>query len=798
MHYKFIYFSGALISILTFGATTTVLSQQSKGYIAPQDTITKKIPVNSSLNKFQSETTVQQTDMRLLGAATFAAQKLSDTTQYNQSKGLRVSDLFKAEDLTYISSGGMSNVIALFAAINKQLPRGKRLEFITDSVQSVQSFSNPLALDALRMKISAHPGSLSDNRPQWQENVYQAYLTRDYGTKLENTITATSATREMREEPNLVLIDRDGSTVSLAQLLYRAQQAGMQNAEGRAVAAARALTFPGERVSKATANENYRRMLLTLINLQQADFSRHQPTVNLLNTLAADLALGSQSRVLAALSGSNFFSSNVPGNIGPVLVTESGVLDGQQIAMRAKEKALEMFSLTALHYGERDALKLYDKILSGDGAMAASASSLFTKSRLDQLRYHGTEKLKSAGLGSDKTRDISIADLVLVAVAAPATPVISTNMASLSITEASQSIMATYHTTITETSKSIFQLNPRVSLGSRYTTYSATNDPVDYISSGFISQQGLELRLESDLYFAKLDKMLSTGLKPFIYPEFGVVLGSGQRKVGYDGNTHTQFGEIPKFKQNYINWGGHLGLNVGPVLLGMDATVLSTKSEENPYQRFLDLSQGMTYYRYSFLTRVLNISLNKQAISNPYRFTFDVELAGETNNEGTENKTRTQDGSSQIASKEWQRIYDRAHPNGIYNADIAQQMIEAGSVKASYQSANFAAIHLGVAKSGFQFKVTLGLYNRYAIDDYYKGKGEWLSKLAKNTFNGSGFASGTLVYNFGSLGAAAKRRRVERNAVVNGVSTNTVDSDTYSTERVHSGLRSRALIMSKN
>lgn len=787
----------AMCCILHLLPTSAGFAQQSSANNAVQDTTKIKRSANESLNKYANATAVRKIDTRMLGAASMAASMLTDTARYNTRKGLPITELFKEDDLAYISKGGLANVVALFETVNKQLPKDKKLEFLTDSTQVLSSVSNPLELKELRMKISSNPATIAQNRPEWQEHVYQAYLARDYGSRLENTITITSATRELREEPQLELLRTDGNTITLAELLRQQQSGPTAGMEQRAVASFRQLTFPNGQVSANIANENYRRALLSLINLQQGDFNRHAETKSLIDALSNDLRLGAGSKVLSALRNSTFFDSNLPGNLGPVLVTEADVVDPQQIAANAMDKALELMTLTALHYGERDAVKLYRRLLGGQGTTPASTTTDFTKKRLGQLTYHGTEKIKSLGFGSDKTANMSFADLVLVAVAAPAAPVTTSYNASLSLSEVGQTVISTYNTNVVETSKSIFQLNPRVSLGSRYTTYKASYDPIGYANNAIISQNGLELRLESDLYFAKLDKMLETGLKPFIYPEFGVVMGSGERKVGYKGQTASRFGTIPQFKQNYINWGGHLGLNVGPVLVGMDATVLSTKSAGDPYRRFFDLSQAMTYYRYSFLARVLNLNVSKAEVASPYYLTFDVEVAGETNNEGTENKTRTQDGNAQIASKEWRRAYDRARPNGVYNQAIANQMILDGSVKASYPSANYAALHLGLVKSGFQFKVTAGLYNRFAIDGYSEGKGEWLNRLAKNTFKGSGFGAATLTYNFGSKGLTTKSRRAERNSVINGVASSSPVEESSSTERVRSGLRTRAIFMNR-
>jgi len=786
----------ALYGILNLLTASNSFAQQPARYIAPQDTVLVKRGVNESLNQYSKAKSIRQVDTRMLGAALYAASQLSDTAAYNPKRGVLITQIFKEEDLAYFSKGGMANIVALFEEVNKRLPKGKKLEFLTDSTQALSSATNPLVLTDLRVKISSNPATITLNRPQWQENIYQAYMARDYGTKLENTITITSATREMREEPQLAFLSANGSAVTLAQLLSREQAKSSSNAEQRAVNAFRALTFPNGQVSKETANENYRRALFSLINLQQGDFNRHTETASLINSLGNDLQLGTNSKVLSALKNSTFFDSNVPGNLGPVLVTESNVVNPQLVARQSREKALELLTLTALHYGERDAVKLYKRLLAGQGNVAASSTNDFTKKRLGQLTYHGAEKMKSIGFGPEKTANMSLSDLVLVAVAAPAIPVITTPIAFLSLSEVGKTVVATFNTVITESTRTMFQLNPRASIGSRYIVYQAKFDPIDYANGAIISQNGIEFRLESDLYLGKLDKMLSNGLKPFIYPQFGVLLGTGQRKVGYKGNLTTNFGTIPRFKQNSLTWGGHLGLNVGPVLVGVDAMLLSTKSADDPYKRFFDLSQSMTYYRYSFLARLVNLSMSKK-VFNPTYITFDLEVAGETNNEGTLNRTRTQDRESQILSKDWERAYERARPGGVYDPEIANELLLEGDVKASYVAANYAAIHLGLVKSGFQFKVTAGLYNTEAMLNYQDGKGEWLRTVAKNTFNGSGFAAATLTYNFGSGSSSVKSRRSERSSVIDGLSSAAEIEESSSRESVRTGLRTRAVFMNR-
>ena len=161
--------------------------------------------------------------------------------------------------------------------------------------------------------------------------------------------------------------------------------------------------------------------------------------------------------------------------------------------------------------------------------------------------------------------------------------------------------------------------DPRISLGSRHTDYRAAFDPVDFVpeflngtylnqKGSRVTQNGLELRLESDIYFSNPLKIVEKGVKPVIFPEFGVIAGAGPRNVGYDNSsTLGPLGAVPQFQDTYFNLGGHLGLNVGPFLLETEATYLSTGTRDIPTERFFDLSQGMTYYRYTGLAHVMNL-----------------------------------------------------------------------------------------------------------------------------------------------------------------------------------------------
>lgn len=793
-------FTTALCCVSSLFIAEKLQAQSRPVYVAPQDTVSKKLQPAVSLNQYNSTKAQRNTDTRMLGAAVNAARILTDTMNYETSKGVLVTDLFSAADLKYISSGGMPAVVALFEQVNKQLPQNGKIAFVTDSIAMVTKMDNPLVLNELRMKISAQPAQMDVNRQQWKENVYLAYMARDYGTKLENTITITSATREMRERPDLEVLLTDGSVTNLGKLLQQQKTNGLNaaKAEQAAVQAFRMLTFPNGRTSQAIANENYRRALLTLIELQESDFQKHSAAQQLIVRMKTDLKLGKNSAILNAIKNSSFFDANVPGNLGPVLLTEDHLADPIEIAGRAEAKAMELLSLTALHYGERDALKLFNRILDGQAGVPASETGDFSPNRLAELRYHGVEKIKSLGFGPDKTSSMRIADLVLVAVAAPELPQTSSPAASITLMKVGQTILATYNSTETTETKNVFLFGPRLSLGSRHTEYVASYDPVRFANNSPVSQDGFEFRLESDLYFSNPAKLVDKGVKPFIYPEFGIIFGSGKRRVGYEEQPYKgPHGAVPRFKQNYLNWGGHAGLNVGPVLVSIDATILSTPNAADPYQRFFDLSQSMTYYRYSFLARVLNLGIGKASAPKPWFLSLDVEMAGETNNEGTLARTRTQDGGTQIEGKEWQRAYDRARPNGVYNQAIATQMILNGDVKAAYPSANYAAAHIGIQREAFQLKLTAGLYNHHAIEAYGESKVEWVRHLLKNTFAGSGFAAASLTYNIGWKGRREKNRTRTQSSTYNGIGSDQKSETSSGSEKISGSLRNRALIMNR-
>lgn len=775
---KFLYIFTAVSFSMVAGSPflNQIRAQGVKGYIAPQDSTLKKRKAYESLNSYHSSQGTSPVDSRLLGAAVKAADILKDTAVYDRKKGVPITALFNGADLAYFANSGINTVVSLFEQINKYLPAQERIDFIADSTQTTSSVDNPLVLKNLRMKISTKPGSLNGNPAQWQENVYLAYMARDYGTKLNNTITITSATREMRESPELELIDFDGKPITLAGILKveLEKTSSKVKAEKLAVTAFRMRTFPGAQMNKENANENYRRALLNLIDLQEGDFNRHPETRDFIVRLRTDLAKGKNSLVINALKKSSFFDANVPGNVGPVLLTDDQLLDPGLVSEQANERAMELITLTALHYGERDAVKLLGRLIGGEGSLPADQTRDFTPKRLAELKFHGVEKFKSLGFGSDKTMGMTMSDLVLVAVASPEVPVAADRNAALTLINVGKSVVNQYSTIRIEENKHTFQLNPRILLGTRHIEYRSSFDAVEYVpellnGSGIdqrgskVTQNGLELRLESDIYFSNLKKMYERGLKPVIYPEFGVLLGAGRRKVGYDDSTTPgQHGDVPRFKQRYLNWGSHAGLNLGPVMVGLDATILSTSSEDDPYKRFFDLSQGMTYFRYTMLVHVFNFGLKQRDPMRPVHLTFDLEVSGETNNEGTLDRTTTQNGSSQTGSREWQLDYERAHPNGQYDHAVATQMILNGDVKAAYAASNFGAIHAGLERSGFRLRLTAGLYNLRAIKGHDESRGEWIGQLFKNTIRGNFFGAVGLSYSFGSGSTKEKYTRSEK------------------------------------
>ncbi|WP_069660244.1 hypothetical protein [Arcticibacter eurypsychrophilus] len=769
-----------MMTIASFGSYFAMTqNSEAQTYKAPQDTVTIKRSPGESLTTYQKTTQLLKEDTRLTGAAVKAAEILADTTKYDKQNGVPLTTLLSEHDLEYVAKQGINGTVALFELINKYLPKGQSITFRTEQNQEVTIGNNPLVLKDLRAMISAKPATIRSNQPQWKENVYQAYMARDYGTKLHNTITITSATREIRESSNLEILDYNGTTITLAEILRR-EQAKNKNkyaAEKAAVAEFRSRTFPGAKMSKENANENYKRALFELIRLQEGDLNRHPESKKFVEELTNDLRKGKESNTIKALKNSQFFNANVPGNVGPVLLTEDQVINPDQVSNQAEAKALEITMLTALHYGERDALKLLRQLISGKGSVSATQTGNFTPKRLAELTDHGTEKMKSLGYGSDKTQYMTSSDLVLVAVAGPDTPVQSTSTAYISVQQVGASIMRQYSTVDIQETKKLILFNPRIKMASRHSEYRTVFDAVDFIpeyvndqpqQGSRVVQNGIEFRLESDIYFSNLLKIATKGVKPVFYPEFGIIGGTGKRQVGYDDKTILgEHGEVPKFNQHYINWGGHFGINAGPVMLGVDATVLSTPGVDDPYKRFFDLSHVMTYYRYTLVTHILNLGYGNVEDGRGSNFIVDLELAGETNNEGTTNLTHTQNGASQTGSAEWQRDYNRAHPNGVYNAEIATQMILDGDVKASYAASNYTALHLGVQKSGFLIKGTLGMYGIRTIEYHKEGFVKWNKEVFKSTIiHGNFFAGLSLTYNFGSRSIIERRKKTESYQII--------------------------------
>ncbi|TSD67678.1 hypothetical protein FFF34_009900 [Inquilinus sp. KBS0705] len=781
-------------------------AQTSPAYKAPQDTVIKKRSANESLTTYQKATQTLNVDSRLKGAAVKAAEILKDTSKYDTKAGIALDQLFEKSDLEYVADKGISDVIVLFGLINESLPKGQFIGFKTESQQNLTTSENPLELKNLRAIIAAKPATITGDKQQWQENVYQAYLARDYGTKLENTITITSATREMRESPKLAFIDFNGEPITLETML-RLETAKTNNprlAEKAAVAGFRNRTFPNDRISKENANENYKRALYELMSLQEGDINRHPQSKQLMADLTADLKKGNKSIFMNALKNSTFFDANVPGNLGPALVTESGVISPNDVMNNAGAKAMELFMLAALHYGERDAVKLTRRVLSGTGFVPARQQNDFTPKRLGELTYHGAEKFKSLGFGADKTQNMSGADLLLVAVASPVAPVKDSTSAFITLQQVGSSIINKYETLDVQETKNTVLFNPRIKLSKRHTEYRAANDALDFVpdfiggepigqKGSRVTQNGIEFRLESDLYFSNIKKIVEKGVKPTIFPEFGIIAGTGTRSVGYDNSTTPgKFGPVPQFKNNYITWGSHIGLNIGPILLSEDATIMSTRSNDDPYTRYFDLSEAMTYYRYSLLAHVINFGFGNFEQGRGINVTLDAEFAGETNNEWYHDITHTQNTGMQIGSKEWNRDHARSHPNGVFDKDIATQMILNGDAKASYASSNFAALHFGVQKSAFQLKATLGLYNLYSIPNDNS-----IGKIISNTAKGNLFAAVGLTYNFGSASTYERKKKSESYESVNGVESPHKIEESSSASKSQFGPRDHAIFTNK-
>ncbi|HEY0053894.1 MAG TPA: hypothetical protein VGB63_00945 [Pedobacter sp.] len=776
-------------------------------YTAPQDTVRIKRAADESLTTYTQVSKDVNPDSRMVGAAVKAAEKLKDTTKYDVTTGISIDTLFEKNDLEYFASKGIKSVVALFEQVNKYLPKDHGITFRTENRQAVKIAENPLVLKNLRAIIAENPATIRDPQ-QWRENVYHAYMARDYGTKLHNTITITSATREIRETPRLEIIDFDGSPITLGQILAKQQAANPNKylAEKAAVAEFRARTFPSVKISKEHANENYKRALFELIRLQEGDLNRHPETRKVIDALINDLRKGNGSNVINSLKNNPFFDSNVPGNLGPVLLTEDKLLSAEQVRTNAEAKAMELMMLTALHYGERDAVKLFKQLINGRGYVSARQTGDFTPKRLGELTDHGTEKLKSLGYGADKTWNMTSSDLVLMAVAAPEAPVEVFANAFISMQQVGACIVNNYSTITTEETRNTVIFSPRIKFGTRHSEYRASFDPVEYVpefvdgvkvnqKGAGTSHNGLELRLESDIYFTRPEKIIESGVKPTIFPQFGVILGAGQRKVGYDNNTtEGRFGPVPQYKDAYVNWGAHGGINIGPFLLSTDANYFTSQSsDEDPYKRFFDLSQGMTYYRYSLLTHLINFGAGKKEQGRGSNILVDFEFAGETNNTGFHNRTITPSGTSQINNYEWRRDYERARPGGVFNKAIAQEMILNGDVKATYAASNFAALHFGIQKHSLQIRGTLGLYNIYTVykDDLLNGK------LFSNTLKGNPFGAIGLTYTFGSKSSVSKRSKKETyQTTATGEGPRKVEES--SSEQVsYSGPRDHAIFLNK-
>lgn len=760
------------ISCCYVAISNNAQAQTSSGYKAPQDTAKTKRASNAPLTTYKTTTQAYKPDSRFVGAAVKAAEILSDTTKYDPKKGISIDQLFSKDDLQYVAKQGTNGVVVLFDLVNKHLPKGETVTFRTEGQSEVTTGSNPLVLSKLRAMIAAKPASIAD-QSQWKENIYLAYMARDYGTKLSNTITITSATREIRETPGLEILDFNGKTITIGKILGSKQTNtdDKYQSEKEAVLDFREHTFPSSKISKENANENYRRALFDLIDLQEGDINRHLETKKFVDDLANDLQKGKSSNVVNALKNNHFFDTNVPGNGGPVLLTEDSVLNADKIQMHPHDKAMEIMTLTALHYGERDAVKLLKSLVNGNGTVPARQTNEFTPTRLGQLTNHGTEKLKSLGFGEAKVENMSTSDLVLLAVAAPDAPVVIRPDAFLSLQNVGSSIASYYSTVETRETKNVVLFNPRISLGSRHTEYRAAYDAVDYVpeflngvyvnqKGSRVTQDGVELRFESDLYFSNTLNIIEKGVKPVIYPQFGIILGGGRRDVGYDNSTTPgPLGAVPQFKNTYINWGAHLGLNVGPVLLATDATYLASSEQSNPNERFFDISQGMTYYRYTLLFHVINFGLGKIADGRGSHLTIDAEYTGETNNSGIKNRTISNGSPVQTGNDEWQRDFDRAHPGGVFNYGIASQMIVNGDVKATYAASSFAAVSVGIQKDHFQFKATGGSYNLYTVP--INGKKLISSETVKNIFNGNVFGALTVIYHFGSSSFSSKYKKTD-------------------------------------
>ncbi|WP_461450193.1 hypothetical protein [Mucilaginibacter sp.] len=719
-------------SILIVIVTCSCLFCKAQVYKAPQDTAATKRYPNESLTTFSVKTQMLENDSRLLDIASRASIILKDTSKYDRKQGLPLIKIFNNDDLTYVKDQGTNGIIALFHLINQNLPKGELISFKTDDIETIIDANNPLELKNLKATIAERPASIGE--PLWKSNIYTAYLARDYGTKLSNTITQTTAITEIRQNKNLELIDYDGKPVTLGSISAR------NKTEKDAVLDFRNHTFPNSRISLANANENYKRALFALISAQENYINSNALEEKLTADLTLDLSKGKESNTIIALKESLFFTANVPGSDGPVLLTENKLINPEEIAANSAEKAKELIILASLHYGQRDATKLLFQLINGYGSTPAQQSG-FTAKRVSELAQHGTEQFTSLGFQKNKTDNITNADLILLAVASPdLQPHVIPKSYLTVITKSGDTVINN------SSSEEITQINnlnifsPRISLSSRHTEYRTVNDPLGYVPDGSkISQNGVELRLETDLFFSGLDSVNKRGIKPIIYPEFGVVYGIGSREVGYQNSEYTgAFGQVPRFNTLYKNWGAHLGLNIGPVLIGADATLINTPVASTPDQRYFDLSQGMTYYRYELLTHVLYLKLKKDL-----HFTIDLDLVAESNNIGFGDNT-DEGTDAQIKSGQWYRDYNQVHPSGIFDKTLATDLLNNGDVKSSYASSNYAAIDLGLQKNNFKLSLTGGLYNIDTKD----GNEIYNTHIVSNTLKGDLFGTFGITYYF--------------------------------------------------
>ncbi|RYY06767.1 MAG: hypothetical protein EOP43_05315, partial [Sphingobacteriaceae bacterium] len=178
------YFKPKLVLIVAVSCSyitlTTNVQAQNSGYKAPQDTSKTRRAPNTPLTTYQTTTQPYTPDSRFIGAAVKAAEILSDTTKYNPKTGVAIDQLFSKDDLQYVVKQGTQGVAVLFELVNKHLPKGQTINFRSEGQSQVTTGKNPLVLSNLRAMIAAKPGSASNNPAQWKENIYLAYMARDY------------------------------------------------------------------------------------------------------------------------------------------------------------------------------------------------------------------------------------------------------------------------------------------------------------------------------------------------------------------------------------------------------------------------------------------------------------------------------------------------------------------------------------------------------------------------------------------------------------------------------------------